>query len=159
MKPRTMKSFAVSVYLWSVACSLGYQSTLAYSFSTFHGRSLALEARCPSFHSQRCLLTMRKQKASDKRTTRLQRGLELATISENTLAIQSLQRTMTTSPMVDAAWDQKKIRNQFPSKQEKISGRGRSRKRSSLYQCLSSYHNNFLTLLTAEYKAEVRTNH
>ena len=152
-----MKPFTVSFYVWITAISWTNKSTLAYSLSTFHGRSLALEPRCPSFHSKRCSLSMRKQKASDKRTTRLQRGLELATISENTSAIQSLQRTMTTSPMTDAAWDQKKVRNQFPPKAEKIAGRGRSRKRSSIYQCLSSYHNNFLTLLTAEYKAEVST--
>jgi hypothetical protein len=35
-------------------------------------------------------------------------------------------------------------------------GRGRSRKRSSYYSSLASYHNKFLNLLTHEYQAEVR---
>jgi hypothetical protein len=35
-------------------------------------------------------------------------------------------------------------------------GRGRSRKRSTYYSALASYHNKFLNLLTREYQAEVR---
>jgi hypothetical protein len=35
-------------------------------------------------------------------------------------------------------------------------GRGRSRKRSTLYNSLAFYHNKFLILLTDEYQAEVR---
>jgi len=37
----------------------------------------------------------------------------------------------------------------------KTGGRGRSRKRSALYNSLAMYHNHFLELLTQEYKAEV----
>ena len=35
-------------------------------------------------------------------------------------------------------------------------GRGRSRKRSQLYSRLATYNNDFVALLTAEYRAEVR---
>ena len=40
--------------------------------------------------------------------------------------------------------------------QHKTGGRGRARKRATLYNSLSSYHNKFLGFLTEEYKAEVR---
>ena len=100
-----------------------------------------------------CSLTMRKQKASDKRTSRLQRGAESGVVDASDI-IRSLRNTLTTSPMADAMWVEKEITSQLPVKQ--TGGRGRSRKRSSLYHCLSNYHEQFLTLLTAEYKAEVR---
>jgi hypothetical protein len=65
---------------------------------------------------------------------------------------------LTSSPMAKVGgWKQKSA----PSKPvvnaslEKTGGRGRSRKRSMLYNSLSAYHNKFLHLLTAEYKAEV----
>ena len=96
-------------------------------------------------------LTMRKQKASDRRTRRLQRGGD--DIAQDMIN-QSLQRTITSMPMTQ--WNYKSRGNvQQPSK-EKSGGRGRSRKRSTLYHSLSSYHSKFLNLLTAEYKAEVR---
>jgi hypothetical protein len=90
-------------------------------------------------------LTMRKQKASDRRTRRMQRG-EDAVIEPPTL---------TRSPMSLAAWQHKTLtKNAEPAPQP--GGRGRSRNRSNLYNTLSSYHGNFLSLLTAEYRAEVR---
>jgi len=148
-----MKSFAFYFHLAIAAICWLSESALAYSFSSFLGRSLALEACAhPTSTRQRlCSLTMRKQKASDKRTSRLQRGAESGVVDASDI-IRSLRNTLTTSPMADAMWVEKEITNQLPVKQ--TGGRGRSRKRSSLYQCLSSYHNNFLTMLSAEYKAE-----
>ena len=101
-------------------------------------------------------MTMRKQKASDRRTRRMQRGggEELAlqeTIQDNII------KTITSSPMDLAEWKYKKIRNSFPTpaaEQHKAHGRGRSRKRQTLYNSLASYHTKFLRLLTVEYQAE-----
>jgi hypothetical protein len=159
-----MKSRSLPLYLLIHVAAISWSScgccfVLAYgTSSSFHGRSLALE-KAPSvrYHhvSSSSMLTMRKQKASDKRTTRLQRGEGLSTY-DDTAVIHSLEKTLTSSPMADAVWKEKVIRNQFQGKQvEKSGGRGRSRKRSALYHCLSNYHEQFLTLLTAEYKAEV----
>jgi hypothetical protein len=92
---------------------------------------------------------MRKQKASDRRTRRLQRGL-LETDEDLDM------ETVTTSPMQAAQWSLKKPSSIAPiDMQLKSGGRNRSRKRSTLYNSLSSYHSHFLQLLTAEYKAEV----
>ena len=130
-----------------------------------------------SFHGQRVqtglvvlpssTLVMRKQKASDKRTSRRQRGIlndeEQARLGSATTA------TMTSSPMSKAEWKHKKnVRSSSVSalnnnnnnniQPEKLGGRGRSRKRSNLYQSLSFYHDKFLALLTEEYKYEVSSN-
>jgi hypothetical protein len=126
------------------------------SYSKFHGTSL--EGPQPPKRHERAIssrlssLSMRKQKASDRRTRRLQRGgEELA----QGLILENLRNTITSSPMeLAGAWSQK--RGGFPSQaREKTGGRGRSRKRATLYNSLSSYHNKFFTLLTAEYDAEV----
>jgi hypothetical protein len=96
-------------------------------------------------------LTMRKQKASDRRTRRMQMGGEQI-VQE--LIRDNLRQTITSSPMdVTGEWKYKKPRVQ-PIK-EKSGGRGRSRKRATLYNSLSSYHNKFLSLLTDEYRHEV----
>jgi hypothetical protein len=68
--------------------------------------------------------------------------------------LKTLRQTITKSPMELAEWGYKQ-RGVAPIK-EKTSGRGRSRKRATLYNSLSSYHNKFLQLLTTEYQAEVR---
>lgn len=157
-----MKSRSLPLYLLGLVAAVSWSSDSVLAYvppSSFHGRSLALEAPRSGAVRQHVpsSLTMRKQKASDKRTTRLQRGEGLPAIYDDTAVMQSLHKTFTSSPMADAVWEQKVVRNQFQGKQpEKSGGRGRSRKRSSLYHCLSNYHEQFLTLLTAEYKAEVR---
>ena len=109
-------------------------------YSSFHGELLQRGVQ------NGAKLTMRKQKASDRRTRRLQRGL----LEEDDV----MTETVTTSPMQTAQWLQKKptVEAMLPLK---TGGRNRSRKRSTLYNSLSSYHNHFLQLLTAEYKAEV----
>jgi hypothetical protein len=108
---------------------------------------------------------MRKQKASDRRTSKRQRG-EIE--DENMAAVGSRATTLTTSPMSAAGmWNLKQPSStmQRPkqladglatTKKRAPAGRGRSRKRSTLYNSLSFYHNKFLQLLTAEYEAEVR---
>lgn len=78
---------------------------------------------------------------------------------------------LTTSPMDKAGnWKSKKLskssttilnddlnrRSRSINNSRTAVGRGRSKKRSTLYHLLSSYHDHFLQLLTMEYKAEVR---
>ena len=95
-------------------------------------------------------LTMRKQKASDKRTRRMQRNKVLIESSE-TQPLTAGSSLVT--PMTKGAWTHKTVvKNQFA---QKTGGRGRSRKRSIVYSNLSSYHNQFLELLTTEFIAEV----
>ena len=67
--------------------------------------------------------------------------------------LENLRQTITSTPMETAEWRYKQ-RGVTPIR-EKTGGRGRSRKRATLYNSLSSYHNKFLQLLTAEYKSEV----
>jgi hypothetical protein len=128
------------------------------SFSRFHGT--LLDWQRPSdvthraFSSGAASLSMRKQKASDRRTRRLQRGGdELA----QDMILENLKNTITSSPMESAgSWNQKT--GAFPAQhKEKTGGRGRSRKRATLYNSLSTYHNKFFALLTDEYRAEVST--
>ena len=128
------------------------------SFSRFHGERLVL-----SKHDANCIrrssssnveITMRKQKASDRRTTRRQRGggeLTQERIKEN---LSQREVTITSSPMTKKGeW---KLRRQGDTMdpQTKTGGRGRSKKRSLHYNSLSLYHNKFFNFLTAEYKAE-----
>ena len=94
-------------------------------------------------------LTMRKQKASDRRTRRMQRGEDTVVDAQ---PIQSAMQLIS-SPMESAGWQHKKLHSKSP--QRHTAGRGRSRKRSNLYNSLSSYHGHFLSLLTSEYRAEV----
>lgn len=98
-------------------------------------------------------LSMRKQKASDKRTRRMQRNQGVETITE-TLPMPG---TSPLTPMAKGEWRQKtiSIKNQFQAN-VRTGGRGRSRKRSIVYSNLASYHNQFLELLTQEFLAEVR---
>lgn len=135
-------------------CSVGLSLS---SFSKFHGTSLEgrqeMNTNRARISSGAASLSMRKQKASDRRTRRLQRGGEEVT---QDLIRENLRNTITSSPMeLTGAWNQKQGGG-FPSQMAKTGGRGRSRKRASLYNSLSSYHNKFFTLLTAEYQAEVR---
>lgn len=108
----------------------------------------------------KCLLVMRKQKASDKRTRRRQQASD---VEEK----QALRSTLTQSPMQQRGrWNDKQnsyasALSRPPSSSSMVTpapggGRGRSRKRSILYNSLSFYHDKFLALLTEEYKAEVK---
>ena len=134
---------------------------LSMSLSRFHGRSLAMAPKPQQLvhnSNDNALWTMRKQKASFKRTRMMQRGEPL---SDNLQSAQPARiDTMTNSPMADQNWNgghRKKVAPAHrPRQLEKGGGRGRSRKRSNLYGALSTYQQRFLHELTAEYKAEVR---
>jgi hypothetical protein len=146
---RGASSICWLMFLPDVTWGLSVQS------SFFHGRALlpnsAASRTTSSLHPPtRSFLCMRKQKASDKRTRRRQRGDDIAVL------VPSLD-TMTSSPMEQTGdWNRKYVAPRTPRAPSVTGGRGRSRKRSTLYQSLSFYHNKFLSLLTAEYKAEVR---
>jgi hypothetical protein len=109
---------------------------------------------------QRMTIVMRKQKASDKRTSRLQKGIEGEYLS-SFFAISTKGSTpsphntgvVTSSPMATAMWDYKTIDPIRINKEN--AGRGRARKRTQFYSSLAAYHTEFLNLLTEEYKAEV----
>ena len=153
--------------LFNVANGLG----LSFKSSAFLGQSLADQSTTRSALSDdapmgssgsrsnsRALLVMRKQKASDRRTRRRQRGI---LTQEEELG----PLTVTDSPMkVVGPWRGKAVQPNAvavgaPSSAAKSGGRGRSRKRSNLYNGLSFYHNKFLTLLTHEYQVEVSHMH
>lgn len=145
------------------------------SISEFHGvslQSLAVTIGSPSASSSRpfATITMRKQKASDRRTRRMQRG-GVEDLAQDLFRDSFLrQNLLTKSPMAEAGgWKQKRRNGLPPSptttktilgsatviREERTGGRGRSRKRSLLYNSLSAYYNKFLHLLTTEYRAEV----
>jgi len=159
--PRTLWA-VVTVLLIPISSALSLSS-----YSGFHGTSLVGGTgghsrwvggdQCrrddPYHHSYGAASwTMRKQKASDRRTRRLQRGSD-EIVQER--IIENLKNTMTNSPMQSVGvWNKKT--GTVPSQiKEKTGGRGRSRKRATLYNSLSTYHNKFFTLLTDEYRAEV----
>ena len=128
------------------------------SFSGFYGTAFGWQQRpargdsCRAISSGAASLYMRKQKASDRRTRRLQRGSDEIV---QDMILENLKNTMTSSPMESVGvWNEKGGSISAPSK-EKTGGRGRSRKRATLYNSLSTYHNKFFTLLTEEYRAEV----
>lgn len=131
--------------------------------------------------------TMRKQKSSDKRTRRMQQrngdeltqDLILQSLQQQQQS-QSLPTTLTNFPTPNGLTPQQRKRELghpfvYPHQQKQVQdinntsnnnnagnnsktgGRGRSRKRAALYNTLSSYHNNYLELLTKEYQYEVRT--
>ena len=119
--------------------------SLSLSQTRFYGRAVFHSDPCHQFSP----LTMRKQKASDKRTRRSQRGEVL----ESDLSSASNLRS---SP-IGKAWRYKAV-DMRPNANNAGYGRGRSRKRSQVYNNLSSYHSHFLDLITQEFLAEVRGN-
>ena len=108
---------------------------------------------------------MRKQKASDKRTARMQRGqidnpdvtFTPPPLSSSSSATQILK----SSPKTKNQWKNKKIElraagvSAGAQQQQKTGGRGRARKRFKLYNSLASYHSTFLELISEEYQMEV----
>ena len=134
------------------------------SFSSFHGARLHTDDGSSNKKFQyitskttHATITMRKQKASDRRTRRMQRGGEEVVQDMIRESLTQREITITSSPMdKKGVWKQRKVGTIDASDiREKTKGRGRSRKRSILYNSLSCYHNKFLTLLTKEYRAEV----
>jgi hypothetical protein len=98
-------------------------------------------------------ITMRKQKASDKRTSRMQKNHDTESFTD-TIALRTGTSPLT--PMSTGQWKHKTVvvMNQLEST-GRLGGRGRSRKRSAVYSNLASYHGQFLELLTKEFLAEV----
>jgi hypothetical protein len=140
------------------------------STSMFHGsplttldRSVTSSSRVNSASSSASsLLTMRKQKASDRRTRRMQRGYDDSQLANERIRDSLSNTVLTQSPMIAAGgWNQRRHASTSPEsvaatgRSIVTGGRSRSRKRSLLYRSLSSYHNKFLQLLTTEYRAEV----
>jgi hypothetical protein len=157
----TMAQLSRPLQLCLVILSASRTLGLAVRSSQFLGTSLehsgpqrfAAEAKDDVGTGSSHALVMRKQKASDRRTRRRQRGI----VTEDEL----LPLTVTESPMKAAGpWRGKAIQPDFrgsssSSAPAKAGGRGRSKKRSTLYNSLSFYHNHFLSLLTHEYQVEV----
>ena len=157
LKPHSHSS-SMTIRLLLTLTILASSSALSLSsFSQFHGTSLQSFSTKPQQQhhaSGAASLTMRKQKASDKRTRRMQMGGDQI-VQE--LIRDNLRQTLTSSPMQQTGeWNQKKQQGEIQYK-EKTGGRGRSRKRATLYNSLSSYHNKFLKMLTDEYNHEVRS--
>jgi len=136
--------------------------TTAAAWSSFHGSRIIH----PMTQSSRPLtsgassLVMRKQKASDKRTARLQRGqLDNDSFTPPPLSISSsTTQILSSTPMSKTQWKHKKI--ELRSRGEKVDnsmmsgGRGRARKRLKLYNSLASYHSTFSNLISEEYQVE-----
>ena len=139
----------------------GYSTHHKFRWSSFKGQpTRELQPKCFGHErsSRLSSLVMRKQKASDKRTRRLQR--EGRNSDDDNLGSSSFTNPhgpsfpkRIRSPMADSAWSQ---RSMLSPKARITKGRGRSRKRTNKYESLSTYHAEFLNLLTAEYLAEVR---
>ena len=168
-------SKAVCLIILSVVF-LPIQSCCALSSSSsFHGMQIinpttyhatAYKPRRPSSNS---LLVMRKQKASDKRTARMQRGV--IDNAETTFTQPSLSSSTTqilnSSPMTKSKWKHKKVELRAAGEGSSSSlgsrngnnnnnmGRGRARKRLKLYNSLASYHFTFLEMIQEEYQMEV----
>jgi len=138
--------------------------------SAFHGGKVHLEPLPPTtLTTTRSVITMRKQKASDKRTTRRQRGEDLLEdagfVSASQVALPPPSATLMTSPMLGNLWKLKhgsEMQNVIhpaavAAAAQPVAGGGRqrSRKRSTLYNSLAFYHNSFVNQLTFEFKAEV----
>ena len=163
-----------------MVASLGLQMLLLFLGSQEHAiRALTLDSASSSFVRTNgffgeqvrrrseadscghvCSLYMRKQKASDRRTRRAQRGEVAVAIQDVSSPSLSLSSTLTQSPMERVGqWKLKEVSTTStsppPATRRRQGGRGRSRKRSTLYNSISFYHDKFLDLLTAEYRAEV----
>ena len=145
------------------------------SSSSFHGMQIinptttyhASTYTKPHGRSSNNVLVMRKQKASDKRTARMKRGVidnvETTTFTPPSLLSSSSSSTRTqilnSSPMTKSKWKHKKVELRAAGEQgsgnNNNMGRGRARKRLKLYNSLASYHSTFLELISQEYQMEV----
>lgn len=173
IKQHKMKSSAsfklLLLAMITIASSLSIPSTLALSSSFLGSHIRSLQFYTTQRGTPSSVITMRKQKASDKRTARMQRGQIDTTESSFTPPSLSTATTTTqilsSSPMSNSKWKDKKIELLAASGQNMNSvtagvaasggGRGRARKRLKLYNSLASYHSTFLELISAEYQMEV----
>ncbi|EJK72807.1 hypothetical protein THAOC_05622 [Thalassiosira oceanica] len=97
---------------------------------------------------------MRKQKASDKRTARMQKGL----LEPSEPMVSATTQVLSSTPMTARRWKHKQVEiranGDKPSSDARAGGRGRARKRTKLYNSLASYHSTFLDLISKEYELE-----
>jgi hypothetical protein len=162
-----MKHAAPSLSMLTVLLRLFLLPPSCYAFSsirssTFHGRVVeSSQTWKPTAASIKSVITMRKQKASDRKGRRRQLGQDLETFTSVAPA------TITASPMEGSTWKSKTFAEKTitdplissVSPEQASRGRQRSRKRSTLYNSMSFYHNSFVDQLTFEYKVEVCTIH
>lgn len=142
-------AFSLTLLLWLPPPSHAL-TLLVRQPTAFLGSALGNNQRRSTDRRQyAATITMRKQKASDRRTRRRQRG-EIA-LEERSPVVA----TVTANPMQGTVWKAKKAGLATAEPPASSGGRGRSRKRTTLYQTLRTYHGSFLNPLTAEYQAEV----
>ena len=140
-----------------------YVAVVTSLSSSFHGQTVP-SCHPHHHHYRRCrnsnaVITMRKQKASDKHTARKQRGL-LEQDVNNDYSSYSRQ-ILSSTTFTKNEWKDKKI--ELRSNNDIINtnnvkgggGRGRARKRYNLYNSLLGYHTTFLELIQREYRMEV----
>ncbi len=158
----------------SISMSLLPLQSLALSSSSFHGaRIITQSTTSPVLHGTNnnlrgpSNLVMRKQKASDKRTARMQRGQQVDNDASATTftppplsTTTSATQILNSSPMNKSKWKQKKVELRAAGVNVNNNGnggggRGRARKRLKLYNSLASYHTTFLELISEEYRMEV----
>ena len=157
----TMMSLNVmKVVLAFMATFIPYTSSF-FVKTGFHGNIVYHTKPCYSVQRNGVALVMRKQKASNKRTSRLQKegNANIDDLSKRAnSAYVSSSSTLTSSPMDTASWKHKSIKTRSqlvkPTSPNR-GGRGRGKKRTNLYTSLSFYHNAFCNLLTEEYQEEV----
>ena len=154
------------------AAMLLLQIAALSSPSSFHGTQVITnptQTTCNISHriSNNNNLTMRKQKASDKRTARMQRGqidnsdVTFTPPPLSSSSSSSATQILNSSPKTKNQWKNKKIElraagvSAGAQQQQKTGGRGRARKRFKLYNSLASYHSTFLELISEEYQMEV----
>jgi hypothetical protein len=162
-----MKHAAPSLSMLTVILRLLLLPPSCYALSSirssvFHGKVVEpLQCWKPTAVSTKSVITMRKQKASDRRGRRRQLGQDVETFSSVAPV------TITASPMERTTWKSKTFAEKTTtdplissvSPEQASRGRQRSRKRSTLYNSMSFYHNSFVDQLTFEYKVEVCTTH
>lgn len=165
-----------AIFLISLSLSTIFFQLQAGAFnycpSSFHGTRLINPPLSTSNSNRRtATLVMRKQKASDRRTARMQRG----NVDNGSLftppSLATATQILTSTPMTNSEWKHKTV--DVKSSRVGINdddddddvttvasaggggGRGRARKRLKLYNSLASYHSTFLELISEEYQMEV----
>lgn len=138
--------------------------------SSFHGTRLINPPLSTSNSNRRTdTLIMRKQKASDKRTARMQRGNVDSGSLFTPPPLATATQIITSTPMTNSEWKHKTVKSSRVGTNDNDDddadvtvasgggggGRGRARKRLKLYNSLASYHSTFLDLISEEYQMEV----
>lgn len=149
-----------------------YAAVVTSLSSSFRGRTIP---SCHSHHhnsngnsrSSNAVITMRKQKASDKHTARKQRGVLDQDVNNDSSSYSTTisRQILSSTTFTKNNWKDKKIElrsnngiintNKSTINVKGGGGRGRARKRYNLYNSLLGYHTTFLELIQREYRMEV----